>query len=254
MATCYRHPDRETGVSCSNCGRPICPDCMTPTPVGMRCPECSRERTPVRNDGVAATAHPVLTYVLIADQRRDVRSARAGHVGRRLASTSCVGGRAAVANGRYLARLSPAASCTPRVRLPAHPASTCTCCTSSASCSSRHRQAALRRALLHLAAGRLVRRDPALEPQQLHGRRIGRRVRPDGRRRRLPARPRHQPDAIRARPDDPPQPAVPVPVPGANISIGGHIFGLAGGLATGWIITRAAERRMGPGCRSSPAS
>ena len=29
MATCYRHPSRETGVSCSNCGRPICPDCMT---------------------------------------------------------------------------------------------------------------------------------------------------------------------------------------------------------------------------------
>ena len=40
MATCYRHPDRETGVSCSRCGRPICPDCMTPSSVGMRCPEC----------------------------------------------------------------------------------------------------------------------------------------------------------------------------------------------------------------------
>ena len=48
MAVCYRHPSRETGVSCSSCGRPICPDCMTPTPVGMRCPECSRERTKVR--------------------------------------------------------------------------------------------------------------------------------------------------------------------------------------------------------------
>ncbi len=48
MATCYRHPSRETGVSCSNCGRPICPDCMTTTPVGMRCPECSRERTVVK--------------------------------------------------------------------------------------------------------------------------------------------------------------------------------------------------------------
>ena len=45
--TCYRHPDRETGVSCSSCGRPICPDCMTPTPVGMRCPECMRQRTKV---------------------------------------------------------------------------------------------------------------------------------------------------------------------------------------------------------------
>jgi len=65
MATCYRHPDRETGVSCSNCGRPICPDCMTPTPVGMRCPECSRERTPVRTMASISGAAPVLTYVLI---------------------------------------------------------------------------------------------------------------------------------------------------------------------------------------------
>jgi len=64
MATCYRHPDRETGVSCSNCGRPICPDCMTPTPVGMRCPECSREKTPVRTMSTMYGA-PVLTYVLI---------------------------------------------------------------------------------------------------------------------------------------------------------------------------------------------
>ena len=47
METCYRHPTRETGVSCSNCGRPICPDCMTPTTVGMRCPECSRQKTKV---------------------------------------------------------------------------------------------------------------------------------------------------------------------------------------------------------------
>jgi membrane associated rhomboid family serine protease len=45
--TCYRHPDRETAVSCSSCGRPICPDYMTPTPVGMRCPECSNQRTRV---------------------------------------------------------------------------------------------------------------------------------------------------------------------------------------------------------------
>src|SRR3954470_19929786 len=46
--TCYRHPSRETGVSCSNCGRPICPECMTSTSVGMRCPECARQTTKVR--------------------------------------------------------------------------------------------------------------------------------------------------------------------------------------------------------------
>jgi membrane associated rhomboid family serine protease len=66
--TCYRHPNRETGVSCSNCGRPICPECMTPTPVGMRCPECSRQRTRVvrgvgQSDGFARSP---ATYVLIA--------------------------------------------------------------------------------------------------------------------------------------------------------------------------------------------
>ena len=36
---CYRHPNRETLVSCSECGRPICEDCMTYAPVGIKCPE-----------------------------------------------------------------------------------------------------------------------------------------------------------------------------------------------------------------------
>src|SRR5258707_14865494 len=39
LPTCYRHPDRETGLSCSECGRPICTECMTPTAVGIRCPD-----------------------------------------------------------------------------------------------------------------------------------------------------------------------------------------------------------------------
>ncbi|MGH3002016.1 MAG: rhomboid family intramembrane serine protease [Gaiellaceae bacterium] len=38
---CYRHPDRETGLSCSECDRPICYECMTPAPVGLRCPDHS---------------------------------------------------------------------------------------------------------------------------------------------------------------------------------------------------------------------
>ena len=65
--TCYRHPNRETAVSCSSCGRPICPDCMTPTPVGMRCPECASQRTKVvrgvgKPEGFAQTP---ATYILI---------------------------------------------------------------------------------------------------------------------------------------------------------------------------------------------
>jgi membrane associated rhomboid family serine protease len=66
MAVCYRHPSRETGVSCSSCGRPICPDCMTPTPVGMRCPACARERTKVRTLRSAAPQGAVVTQALIA--------------------------------------------------------------------------------------------------------------------------------------------------------------------------------------------
>src|SRR6476646_5548856 len=65
MAACYRHPSRETGVSCSNCGRPICPDCMTTTPVGMRCPECAKQRTRVHKLREASTV-PRVTYALIA--------------------------------------------------------------------------------------------------------------------------------------------------------------------------------------------
>lgn len=68
--TCYRHPDRETRVSCSSCGRPICPDCMTPTPVGMRCPECARQRTKVVRGPSGGPQSGFMgspaTYVLIA--------------------------------------------------------------------------------------------------------------------------------------------------------------------------------------------
>jgi hypothetical protein len=38
---CYRHPKRETRVSCATCGRPICTECMRPTDVGIKCPDDS---------------------------------------------------------------------------------------------------------------------------------------------------------------------------------------------------------------------
>jgi membrane associated rhomboid family serine protease len=65
MATCYRHPNRETGVSCSNCGRPICPDCMTPTSVGMRCPECAKQKTKVRTAATIGGGEPRVTIAII---------------------------------------------------------------------------------------------------------------------------------------------------------------------------------------------
>jgi len=38
---CAFHPDRMTGVSCSRCDRPICPEDMYPAPVGQHCPICA---------------------------------------------------------------------------------------------------------------------------------------------------------------------------------------------------------------------
>jgi membrane associated rhomboid family serine protease len=46
---CYRHPDRETYVSCSECGRPICEDCMNFAPVGIRCPDHANVGAPKRS-------------------------------------------------------------------------------------------------------------------------------------------------------------------------------------------------------------
>jgi membrane associated rhomboid family serine protease len=63
---CYRHPSRETGVSCSRCGRPICTECMTSTPVGMRCPECSGEKTKVVSMRSLNTPTTTVTIALIA--------------------------------------------------------------------------------------------------------------------------------------------------------------------------------------------
>lgn len=40
VEVCYRHPNEQTRVHCTRCGRPICPECMIPAPVGFQCPEC----------------------------------------------------------------------------------------------------------------------------------------------------------------------------------------------------------------------
>ncbi|GAA2880532.1 rhomboid family intramembrane serine protease [Streptomyces mexicanus] len=42
LPTCYRHPDRETGIRCTRCERPICPECMVDASVGFHCPQCAR--------------------------------------------------------------------------------------------------------------------------------------------------------------------------------------------------------------------
>ncbi|HEX4746938.1 MAG TPA: rhomboid family intramembrane serine protease [Gaiellaceae bacterium] len=70
---CYRHPDRETYVSCSDCGRGICPDCMTYGPVGIRCPDhastggkTAAPRRATRTASRSLSAYgPYVTFALI---------------------------------------------------------------------------------------------------------------------------------------------------------------------------------------------
>ena len=69
--TCYRHPNRETGVSCAECGRGLCPDCMVFTPVGIKCAEhagvatgAAKVARSARQFGVEGTG-ALLTKILI---------------------------------------------------------------------------------------------------------------------------------------------------------------------------------------------
>ena len=69
---CPRHPDRISYVTCQRCGRPVCPECQRPAPVGIQCVDCVREeaerRGPLLNrlGFVSAQGTPVVTYALIA--------------------------------------------------------------------------------------------------------------------------------------------------------------------------------------------
>lgn len=63
LGFCYRHPNRETGVRCVRCDRPICPECMRTASVGFHCPDDAREgarsiRAPRTSVGARIMASP----------------------------------------------------------------------------------------------------------------------------------------------------------------------------------------------------
>ena len=65
---CYRHPDRESGVSCQRCERFICVDCSSPGAIGFLCPEDSKDRVKIQKatfQKSLLSAAPV-TIILIA--------------------------------------------------------------------------------------------------------------------------------------------------------------------------------------------
>ena len=70
--SCYRHPDRQSYVLCQRCGRTICPECQTPAPVGVICPECMRQQRaeaprtkPQVITRLTGRGAPVVTYAII---------------------------------------------------------------------------------------------------------------------------------------------------------------------------------------------
>jgi membrane associated rhomboid family serine protease len=68
--TCYRHPGRETWVSCVRCGRHACPDCLRQAAVGQQCVECVRDagqgtRQARTAFGGRPVANAVVTWTLV---------------------------------------------------------------------------------------------------------------------------------------------------------------------------------------------
>ncbi|MGW0897346.1 rhomboid family intramembrane serine protease [Streptomyces goshikiensis] len=64
---CYRHPDRDTGIRCTRCERPICPECMISASVGFQCPECVREGSGSGHRPAASVPRTLAGGVVAAD-------------------------------------------------------------------------------------------------------------------------------------------------------------------------------------------
>jgi membrane associated rhomboid family serine protease len=67
---CVRHPDRQTYLACTRCGRPACPQCLVPASVGFHCVDCLASQPQPRGKtllGAASTdGRPKVTRAIMA--------------------------------------------------------------------------------------------------------------------------------------------------------------------------------------------
>jgi hypothetical protein len=62
---CATHPNVETELGCSRCGKPICGRCLVHTPVGARCRECADVRKlPTYNLGTDTYVRGIIAAVV----------------------------------------------------------------------------------------------------------------------------------------------------------------------------------------------
>jgi membrane associated rhomboid family serine protease len=67
---CVRHPDRPTGLRCTRCDRPACPECLREASVGYQCVDCVAQgnrgvRRPTTVAGADSGGRPVAVPALV---------------------------------------------------------------------------------------------------------------------------------------------------------------------------------------------
>jgi membrane associated rhomboid family serine protease len=65
MPSCVRHPDRPTGLRCTRCDRPACPECLREASVGYQCVDCVNEGRRTTRQARTVVGAPVSQRLIV---------------------------------------------------------------------------------------------------------------------------------------------------------------------------------------------